>query len=133
MAQQALPQSLQRRRHVGKGRAVAQGPRLALDQVDVVLPVVADAATTDEPLMAGDDGVIGHDADPIRIYRVLIMEEIYIIDTPVLIIVFEKVNIECSRSLLYSSNLSHPNSFRIFSSMYGESGCCSNIFVSLAS
>ena len=44
-------QLLQRLGHVGERRAVAQRPRLALQQRDVVLPVVAGLAGIAEPLM----------------------------------------------------------------------------------
>eukprot|EP01038_Epipyxis_sp_PR26KG_P017796 gene17797-24838_t len=65
--EQRLAQTQQRRRKVQERRAIAQCARLALHQVDVVLPVVAGLATARQPGMAGYDGVRGRHIDSLGI------------------------------------------------------------------
>lgn len=61
VAQQPSAQPLQRLGHVGERRTVPQRARLPLQQRDVVLPVVAGLARVAQPVVAGHDGVVGHD------------------------------------------------------------------------
>lgn len=67
VAPQALHAALQRRWHVGKRRSIAQCAGLALEQRDVVLPVVADLLAIDDALMVGDDHVAGDHAHACRV------------------------------------------------------------------
>ena len=61
LAHQALAQSLQALRHVGKGRAVSQCPGLALHQRHVVLLVIANMAPVGQPFVPGHDQLVtGH-------------------------------------------------------------------------
>lgn len=53
-------------RHVGKGRAVSQGTRLALNERDVVLPVVERLFAGEAAPMAGDQRVVRDDVDLLR-------------------------------------------------------------------
>ena len=67
MTPQAVLKLTQRHRQISKGRSVAQRAGLALNQRDVVLPVVADLVAIQQARMAGYQRIIGHHLDAGRI------------------------------------------------------------------
>ena len=60
-------QALQGGGQIGKGGAVAQRPRLALDQRHIVLPVTAGLAAIEQPLMARALAVLAQEDDALGV------------------------------------------------------------------
>jgi hypothetical protein len=67
LAQQDLPQLLQRRRQIGQPCAVAQRSGLALQQRHIVLPVVLGTAFVVQPLVLSHELLAGDDLHPVGV------------------------------------------------------------------